>query len=391
MSNADMEQKLKLIQLFWSWEYFTHLEVKLVHPQGSSNQSYELTDVDVFALRTSSDLSMERIIGDCKTLKSVSPINRAFWLKGVMEYFGAARGYLLLNPKKPITEDHKLGARSMGITLLSEEDFEILFSRLLRQNVPARMKLFREDSWTYLEQGISNIGFAKRINDYRKYQYWLDSPARSLRYCLFEPMSINEKIDPRQKFQRALILDMVTLFSISFMSMVSHLFHIHLIPEKKADMDEYLKAYVYGGRETYNQVNRLHRAVQDMGNYYSGKQSVDDSIRDLSLPEWEHFLHLFRTVLDNPAQFTDVPRLLRFVLFERLLYENNEVALVEALPSTSTHAIKFAIDVADYFLKASKLDELFWDDISNLLLASLVEVQGNGSDTDAKLVRNTEE
>lgn len=386
MTTLDIEQKLMLMQLLWAWEYMPHLEVKLSHPEGSLPQRYELTDVDVFGVGITPDFSPEIIVGDCKTLKSVSAINRAFWLKGVMEYLKAKRGYLILRTRGAITEDHKLGAKSIGITLMSENEFQVFHSKLLRKQFPLGMRLFQESSWQYFEQNIASIGAAKRLNEYRKYQYWLDTPSRALRYCLFETREINETIDPRQKLQRALVLDMLTLFSVAFMNMVCHLFHIYLVPEKKDELDSYLKAYVYGGRETYNQINRLRRELQSLANYYSNDNR--DSFGDLSLPEWDRFLQLFRTVVEEPAYFREVPRFLRFILFERLLYNDGQIPIREALPSISTYTVKFAIDLSDYFLRATKLHDKLWRSISDLMLSALVEIQGNEQDTTATITQS---
>ena len=249
MTTHDIQQNLVLAKLYWAWGYMPHLEVKVIHPEASAPRRYELTDIDVYGVRATLDFSMERLVGDCKTLKNVSPINRAFWLKGIMEYLRVHRGYLVLRTSRPITEDHKLSAKAMGITLMSEDDFRVFQSKLLPEDFPRGMMLFREESWRYFEGNIANISFLKQLNEYRMYRYWLDPPSRALRHSLLKTRSVRESIDPRQKFQRALALDMVTLFSIAFLDMLCHLFHIYLIPKRKTDIDAYLKAYVYGGRE----------------------------------------------------------------------------------------------------------------------------------------------
>lgn len=391
MTTRDIHQKLTLAKLLWAWGYVPHIEVRITHPEASAPRRYELTDIDVYGVRATLDFSMERVVGDCKTLRNVSPINRTFWLKGVMEYLGVHRGYLVLRTSRPITEDHKLSARAMGVALMSEDDFRVFQSKLLPEDFPQEMMLFREESWQYLEGNIAHIGQLDQLNEYRTYRYWLDSPPRALRYSLLETRTARDSIDPRDKLQRALILEMVTLFSIAFLDMLCHLFHIYLIPERKSDLDTYLKAYVYGGREYYAHLNQLTRSLQRLRADYAGSGEGEQPIADLSLPEWERFLQLFRTVLEHPIQFRDTARFLRFLLFERLLYENRQVKLTDALPATTTHTIKLAMDITDYFLRASGLYDGLWQPLSKLMIAALAELQGVKEPEEVRLIESVKE
>jgi len=388
MSNNDIEQKLTLARLFWAWGYMPHLEIKVGYPEASSIQRYELTDIDVYGVRVTLDFTMERLIGDCKTLRNVSPINRAFWLKGIMEYLGVDRGYLVLRSRRPITEDHKVSAKTMGITLMSENDLWAFQSKLLPANFPRTMKLFQQESWTYFEGNIASAGFLKQLDGYRKYQYWLDPASRALRHSLLETRSVRQSIDPKQKFHQALVLDMATLFSVAFLDMVCYLFHVYLIPRRKEDMDTYLKAYVYGGREYYSYANQLMRSLQELRRASAQGDEGQDTTRDLSLPEWNRFLQLFRTVLDNPSPFRDVCRIMRFVLFERLLYNNHEIQIAEALPEATDHTVKLALDVIEYFLRASGLYDKLWGPLSQLMVDSLGEFQGIEGDDGVRLAHS---
>lgn len=385
----DIQLKLGLAKLFWAWDYAPQLGVRLIHPEALSPKQYELTDVDVYGIRATSDFSMDRLLGDCTTSK-VSPISRTFWLKGVMDFLGAQRGYLLVKPRKPIVEDHKLSAYSMGITLMSEQEFMLFQSKLLPRNFPQKMRLFEQESWRYYEENVSKIKFLERLNEYRKYRFWIDPPSRALRHSLMETRRLREEIDPRQKPQKALVLDMTTLFSVALLDMLCTLFHLYLIPEHKADIDDYLKTYVYGGREYYDHLNRLARLIQEYRQQqvpmFADREGGAQSISDLSLPEWDRFLQLFRTILEHPSQFRNSIRFLRFVLFERLLYDNQAVSIGQAIPDITTHTIKLSIDVVDYFLRACSLHDKLWTPISDLILPLLLQVQGEEPEGKPELV-----
>jgi hypothetical protein len=49
----------------------------------------------VLGIRFDQLFVQHRIVGDCKSGKTVSDIGRVFWLKGVKEYFGADLGYYI--------------------------------------------------------------------------------------------------------------------------------------------------------------------------------------------------------------------------------------------------------------------------------------------------------
>ena len=64
-----------------------------------------------------------RIVGDCKSGKTVSDIGRVFWLKGVKEYFGADLGYYI----RPQIDAHARAiAPRLGLRTLNEGELSAL-------------------------------------------------------------------------------------------------------------------------------------------------------------------------------------------------------------------------------------------------------------------------
>jgi hypothetical protein len=354
--DRDYRQKESFLKIFWQWGGLPQLEIRLLHPEASGKTLMELTDIDVHSIVFTESLDTEKYIADCKTLKMQSPINRAFWMKGIMEYIRSNKGYVVV--PKTVSEDHKLAAYSMGITLFSDGDFKVFVGKALPSTFPHKMKMFDYGAWKYLESNLPKLkGFA-RILDYRKHRFWIDNPARRLRYSLLEVRDLKSELDSSQKHHKALVLDMVTLFSVAFQEMIGRLFHLHLLTDDKQSADSYLKTFIYGGRETYTYFNQLSTTMQKL-KFQSTPTLFDKEIQDLSLPEWERFLQLYRTVIENPVEIRNIPRFLRFILFERLLYDNSEVSVKQAIPDIDTISIKLSLDIVEYFSIAADLPSDF--------------------------------
>ena len=121
----DTGLKELLFQHHWAQRHFVQPEVEVFHDGGIADPTRAITDVDVFALRPHEGLFFERVLGDCRTLAKQSPINRALWLRGLMQFMGAREGCVLLKAERGIEPDHKLAASRMGVLLFSQEDFGV--------------------------------------------------------------------------------------------------------------------------------------------------------------------------------------------------------------------------------------------------------------------------
>jgi hypothetical protein len=79
---------------------------------------------------------------------------------------------------------------------------------------------------------------------------------------------------------------------------------------------------------------------------------------DLSLPEWERFLHLARQLLDAPVAVQNIALILREVAFA-ILNDDNTLAFAKSLCVESPQAARFSVLVTDYLAKAARLPSEF--------------------------------
>jgi len=354
-ADKDSGQKSLLSELLWDWGYFVQPSVKLVHSLGSDTIARELTDIDVYGILMTREINIERLTGDCKSLQRISPINRTFWLKGVMEYLAADRGIIVLRSESE--EDHKLTAKSMGITLLDDSAFMVFRDKLHCQNLARKTHLFETESWQYFDGSLADQHELEPLLRYRKFRFWRDSYHRGARYSLMETRGRRAFLRPDQRHHVALVGDMVTLFSLTLQGMICDLFPVYLVVDNKAALDNYLKSYLYGGRDSYTIMNSLYQQANKLREAKAVPAATETTnLNELALPEWSSFIQLFRALLEHPSKMRDVPRFLRWVVFDRVLYPDSSSKLKEVIPEIDTLTVKLALQILIYFCKASALE-----------------------------------
>jgi hypothetical protein len=94
----------------------------------------------------------------------------------------------------------------------------------------------------------------------------------------------------------------------------------------------------------------------------------------LSLPEWPRFVQLFRTLLEHPDEMREVPRFLRWLVFDRILYPETKVEPAEAMPGISTRTMQLALQVGDYFCRATGVDESIRSQLGDRIGDALLRV-----------------
>jgi len=369
----DIRQKIGLVKLFWYWGYVPDIDVKLFHPLGTAKKKLELTDVDVLGFKIDPELNTKRVAGDCKTKKGTSSINRAFWLSGIMNHLAIERGFVI--SARNIESDHKIASQQLGITLLNEQEFDVLSNALLPQDFPHSMNLFNTDIWQKFLAEAQSQHPVNELWDYRRNRYWQDTPQEGLRHTLMQTRKHRKFFEQKNRIMNTIFVDMMTAFSMSLCQMVSELFQVYLISNQKEILDYQMKVYVYGGREKYDHLNDLTRRLMQLRFEIQKSSRIDSpSIPQdaLTLPEWEKFIQLFRTALDAPSQFFAVPRLLRYVLFEQILTPVRSIDILEAVPNLSNLSVKLTLDLLNYFSAATETPEQVWLPIRDMLDEILV-------------------
>lgn len=217
--NADSDFKLRMHRLLWNQGYLARREIILSSflTNGREPLREDITDIDVLGMRYDENLKPEYVICDCKTDKKSTSINRTFWTRGVMELFGAKKGYVITYKSTRIS---KVIAPDFNIIVLNDESLT---------NFEKSMKIDK-DEWIgsynkYLDETID--GYKKEIKIkyfkeffYYKYRYWLDQPNEQLKRLISLGKQFN-KIDDYSDVEKWFLHEIIILFSISILSFSS--------------------------------------------------------------------------------------------------------------------------------------------------------------------------
>lgn len=287
----DTQLKDALFKHFWAQRCFVQPEVEVIHSGGLASEAKTLTDVDVYALRPHPDLFFERLLGDCRTLKSQSPVNRALWLSGLVKYVGARSGIVLLKVASQIEQDHKFAANRVGVLLFSEEDFAIYDKAKLFPDGSGSIGVSVQDARD-LRQVNAKYETLRPLLDYLYRGVWQEMTFRTLiRHTVGVLRTVVGELDPAKREHIALLCDAAAIFSLGVADYTGRIFHQHLHPTQKEQLSESLRMLLWGGREQYQLYQKLRQMLLEAKGVPEAEQGI------LDLPEWNSFVQLMRHAL----------------------------------------------------------------------------------------------
>jgi|GEM_PF-4865914 len=360
----DFELKIRLNNIFWSLNCYTRIEIKLAEYSSQTRKPTELTDIDVLGIRVLPDMLIEYIIADCTTNKKFikSPIQRIFWLKGVMEFFKTKKGYLCLGTDQSIPENQRLVAQKLGITILNQDNLLNLEKRILDINTKY-LNLSNSNCWRYFERNLSHISKDLQfLLLFRKHLFWMNSPYQNISRLLIYSAKYAEKFDPKNKFHKALAVDLLTLFGLAVLQMSSYVFHIN--PENP---ELELRSYFYGG---YDEMKRREAIVEHINKLlqkvYKQKQLFEIPMLQLDPEYLPNLFDIAFRLLNRPKDSSQILRYLQLILFEKVLYQKNNSNGIEYINSNfSDITKKLSKDLAKFFCSSTGLSEELFEDIFN--------------------------
>jgi len=356
----DAVLKELLFKHYWAQGYFAQTEVDIHFQEGVDGTNKFITDVDVYALRPHPDLCYERILGDCRTLKAMSPVNRALWVRGLMDLIGAKTGCVLLSSNTRIERDHKLAANQLGVTLLNQNEFKVYDRSIVYPDGSEKVVVSTKDL-AVLKSLPSRFPKLERVTSYLYRDAWReDGPHKLIRHTLAALRSTYGEFDPAKPEHVALFCDSAAIFGIGLAECAGRIFQQYLQPDDKGTLSESLRVLVWGGKETYNYYQKYHKKLLQI------RAGVEVDEQDsLELPEWNGFVQLIRNILEYPAAAFTVPLLLRRMASDTL----NKAAILEDATSKDLVALKLAMLTLSYLVKASIIPREFEQTLVDQLVA----------------------
>ena len=353
MDRHDGKEKENVYKLLWLLDYLPFYEINLYSNIGISNPRHAITDIDVLGIKLNKNLAIEKIISECKGGKRTSsqPIGTALKLKGLMDICNAEQGIVVVNKPISIPEEHKIVAHRLKIKLFNSEELEKFLNNFT-------LEIFQDTEFykystfkDFIRKTFQSNSNLKPLKSLYLYEFWIKSDESKIRYLLGKLRKSANSVNPKSRFHKALITEMIALSTIGLQIILSYFYPIYLSPESKDYLSDRLKKYLYGGKENYDFFNNLYKIAKE---FKKTKGERITTTQDLSLPHWEEFIQLFKNILENPLETRFIPHLFRLIGMERFLYKKEIKPNI--IPVTNT-MLKIAIDISEYIFKTTNLPQ----------------------------------
>jgi hypothetical protein len=368
----DSELKELLFRHHWAQRHYAQPEVEIYSSGGAAETARMITDIDVLALRPHPDLYFERLLGDCRTLRSQSAVNRALWLSGLMRFFGARSGTVLLRAEVGVEPDHKLVAQRVGVQLFSHADF-VVYDRAVVYPSGSSFAGVTVQDLRDLREANAKYGRLRPLLGYLYRDAWQEPTYRSvIRRLIGTLREVSGEFDPEKLEHVVLLCDAASIFAVALADCAGRIFQQFLHPARKEDLAESLRLYLWDGRSRYSFVEQVRQKhAESLG-------ATGAELGPLDLPEWNEFVQLVRHLLEQPREAFSVPWLLRQCAVD--LFRSRAV-LAAAVPKDAI-SLKQAMLTASYFCKASGVPKDFGDILTTILIkvqTGLVSPQATAS------------
>ncbi|MEH2319275.1 hypothetical protein [Nostoc sp.] len=345
ITDKDKLQKEKAIRFCISNRLIPYVEVNVSNVKEISTSQTVLTDVDVLGIEITKYGKVRKIIFDCKTLDT-SPINRAFWACGLMNYTSCDEAFVIL--KKKANEAHKLSAKSINIHLYSEELFDNYAEAKSIDYLDKSSYTANINTWyRYLSYFKTQSKF-EELGDYINNQLPLETDyAKALRGILANVKDIKGEVDPGKTQHMAIYINLIMSLCFVLSPIVTDFINIFDPTHRKEDFERMLRYYIWGGRDNF----LLRKKINELMSAQNEQISPE-----FELANWNEFVELVRVLLDAPAHLFLCCIPLREISL-RYLTEINESAdllIVERLME-SNRIRQFIFRASSYLINATGL------------------------------------
>lgn len=314
----------------------------------------ELTDLDVLGIRLTDDFRIEYVIVDCKSGQRISTASRAFFLRGLMDYFGSERAYLVV--QKPIPMNTQIITGPFKITPVDADTLAHMEKAFDAASAP---KFLREEIIAKREelQNLSSVKGLEEALDYRKYYYWFYEDNRNLLNLPALAGRTAAKLSLKSRYHRFFIFDYLLLYTISLLRVCDYVMRSDL-----SQMSDVSGRYFFGGTTAMRERKAIFNILRtEIYPNLSARAKSRIRLEDLSLePKYFNaFLEVIFRLLRRPAESRELLRYIYVVSMAQLNGRSPEYE--ELLGSFSEITRKLAEDVRRLFTAAADLDPVWLD------------------------------
>jgi len=338
----------RIARLFFHNNYFSRRGIPLIS-YSFSEESADITDIDVLGIRYNVDFSVNKIFADCKSnispkAKEAKPVNRILWTSGLKKFLNYDIAYFC---KPKINEKIKDFALKNGVIPLDYIKLEELEDRF---DLNDRWQ-GSYDKANYQKINSYYVNIKKDSNLYKlyfflRYLFWRVPPNHQIKRCM---NLLDENFKDSQissKYKIYLLCELYSLSAISVLNLCKETY-----PYTKTERDSWITNKMIEGIGSIKQQENLLRVIKS---YAQAKveeltqQKILIDFDEFKIPAPEYtgdLIDLLDRFVSKPEYSIEVPRFIDFFVYEYIM--KNEEVDTEELKSL------FKIDI-DMLAKLSK-------------------------------------
>lgn len=350
-TDKDNPQKAQALRFCVASGLVPYLEVTVGSAVDVTASGRLITDIDVLGLSLDKDGCFERSIFDCKS-NGPSPINRAFWLAGLMQYVDAREGIVILGRRAE--KAHKLSARQVNVHIFDSQTFADYAAATDPAYTIVSTYASEIGAWHELREQVekSNVGLLAVYNYLASEVPLARDHPRRFRRLLALIREHRGEFDPAKAHHRAIVAEIALAVAVLMVPIIGQLRHVIDLSDKVEEFGEVLRYYIWGGREgvaTVHRMQELRGETVTLGDFENG------------LLAWPQLVQLTRLFLEAPTNVYEACMPLRELVFRQISKPDDQKDHALAALLKAKRSKQFAIRIINYTISATKLPREFAD------------------------------
>lgn len=352
LSELDLRLKLNTARLFWLMGSSTLLRVRLSATEVAARARIaELTDLDVLGVSVAPDFRLRYKAAECKSSKVGA--KELFWLRGVLDFFGADDGYLVIHYKNIRRQALRELAERLRLGILTSDDFETLLAAHGEDKSHHDQILFERSTIAAGDELLATLDKRlTRLADYTLRVFWQQPLHRNLQLAVAYLDDAKDALDSRQRSHLLLFAEVVYRYCLSLFGASEA-----IVKRGAPNVAELLQAHLHGGERGLRDANRRLQAVKEFQEQIEGGERLDlGGIFSPLPPYYSELLELVTRIMRRPTHPTPMLRHLQAAAWGSLVARAPlDRLLLDSDPVTT----KLLNDVARFLVGAAGIDNEF--------------------------------
>lgn len=356
-NDYDFEYKIRFQKIMWKMGYWARIEIPVlaydIDGMTKNLKKHDLTDLDVYGEKINSDFSRIKQIGDCKSGKNVRIVERVFWLKGVMEYTKATKGFLI---KKKISNNIRIILDRMQIYGVDDSNLSNL-EKIYQTN--SLDSLFDMNYYVEKKKIIDSLNDEyEKIYKYLSQRYWFNESYVNLRTLLnmLDKNNFYKKFYQGNREHIFLLMETIILLARLLFECCNYVMHRNI-----ADIETAVIEFIHGGVNGLNNKMNMVREIRPILQSITNSEQVAQGVFIKPI-YYNELVRIIASFVSDPSNVIDVMRYLEMLQYEIII--DNKVDIGKFIGANySDITLKLSKDIIEFYIKISKVDQQVLKDI----------------------------